>query len=60
MPSDPTGALDYDEHTAARMLATLHACPAGRRLDTLAAVVKLFVEDQHAEWWGYPKGAINR
>ena len=59
MPPDPAD-LAYDEHAAARMLATLHACPAGQRLNTLAAVTKIFVEEQYAEWWGYPAGVIHR
>jgi hypothetical protein len=37
--------LDYDVDTAAQMLAALRTCPQGKQLDTLAVIVKIFVQD---------------
>lgn len=36
--------LAYDERAAVEMLAALRLCPPAKRLDTLAAVVKVIVE----------------
>lgn len=41
-PSDRP--LDYDKRAATLMLASLIGCPPAKRLDTLAVVVKGFVE----------------
>ncbi len=40
----PTVELGYDTETAAEMLAALAGCPVGKRLDTVAVIVKIFVE----------------
>lgn len=42
--------LRYDERAAAEMLAALATCPADQRLDTLAVVVKIAVEDRSGRW----------
>jgi hypothetical protein len=45
MTNDMT--LDYDEHAAAVMLAALRTCPRWQQIDTLAAVIKVFVETDY-------------
>jgi len=36
--------LHYDEDAAAAMLVALRRCPESQRLDTLAVVMKVFIE----------------
>jgi hypothetical protein len=36
--------LDFDISAAAEMLAALHRCEPAKRVDTLAAVMKVFIE----------------
>lgn len=43
--------LHHDEDTAVRMLAALKECPKEQRLDTLAVVVKAFVEKSMESMW---------
>jgi hypothetical protein len=39
-----SGKLDYDLHTSAAILAALMQCPSDQRMDSLAAAVKIAIE----------------
>jgi hypothetical protein len=41
--------FDHDDLVAARMIAALRSCPAKRRMDTLAVVVRVFTDEKLAE-----------
>lgn len=36
--------LDYDHDTTATIIAALAACPPAKRLDSLAAAMKVYIE----------------
>ena len=45
-PEHLMAALHYDSERVAAMLAELIRCPPEQQMDTLAVVVKVFVEDR--------------
>jgi hypothetical protein len=52
----PSGLLHYDEGAVAAMLAALRQCPQEKRMDSLAAVVKIFAQDECASRYGVNHG----